>query len=322
MRVSLNLCYLLLILILKIIVLCNYFSFFLRAGKTPLKVKPEEQIVRIEANSTMYVTSACTNEELSKIENQNAAFKIYFSNVERLPPPSSEVVSDWEVIDQTSWSNGIDSTTSFYSEQFCNIPGHGDASIHLEKVAEKIHVYLDPISDLEISAKDIRSRITSSPSHGGGGGMPTSPASDISEAESDSTGVLEQSFFTVKSPMSLADASFRTDYKSLNSSMTQMLSQPCVTIICDEVSLVLTDDCVESYNQVDEYIRLTMDTMLLTLRPKVVNSHPLRSLNGQMAVVQDLCLTLGGLQIGKKQTLKIKGPFNTSLVVAPTLLKP
>ena len=248
----------------------------------------------------MYVTSACTNEELSKIENQNAAFKIYFSNVERLP--SSEVVGDWEVIDQTSWSNGIDSTTSFYSEQFCNIPGHGDASIHLEKVAETIHVYLDPISDLEISAKDIRSRIISSPSHLHG--MPTSPASDISEAESDSTGVLEQSFFTVKSPMSLADVSFKTDYKSLNSSMTQMPSQPCVTIICDEVSLVLTDDCVESYNQVDEYIRLTMDTMLLTLRPKVVNSRPLRCLNGQMAVVQDLCLTLGGLQIGKKRALK------------------
>ena len=281
-------------------ILCNFF--FLHAGKTPLKVKPEEQIVKIEANSTMYVTSACTNEDLSKIENQNAAFRIYFSNIERQPSSSSnEGISDWEVIDQTSWSNGIDSTTSFYYEQFCNIPGHGDVSIHLEKVAENIHCFIDPISDLEISAKDIRSRIISSPSHihGGGGGMPTSPASDFSEAESDSTGILEQSFFTVKSPMSLADASFKTDYKSLNSSMTQMLSQPCVTIICDEVCLVLTDDCVESYNQVDEYIRLTMDTLLLTLRPKVINSHTLRSLNGQMAVVQDLCLTLGGLQIGK-----------------------
>ena len=104
--------------------------------------------------------------------------------------------------------------------------------------------------------------------------------------------------------MSLADASFKTDYHSFNSSMTQTLNQPCITFVCDEVSLILTDDCIESYNQLDEYIRMTLDTMIITVRPRVMHSQSPRCLNGKLSVIEDFCLTVSGIQIDNQMFSK------------------
>ena len=36
------------------------------------------------------------------------------------------------------------------------------------------------------------------------------------------------------------------------------LSQLCLTFICDEISLAITDDCIQNTNQIDEFIRVTI----------------------------------------------------------------
>ena len=116
------------------------------------------------------------------MESYNGAYNVHFSGLQdQSRSQSNDQNNDWEMIGANSWSQGLD-TSSMFSDQFCNIPGYGDASIHMEKVAGTIHIYIDAISDLEISAKDIRSRITMSPNeiHS----LPTSPisVSDVSEA--------------------------------------------------------------------------------------------------------------------------------------------
>ena len=122
------------------------------------------------------------------MESYNGAYNVHFSGLQNQPHSqfsNDQNNSDWEIIGANSWSQGLD-TLSMFSDQFCNIPGYGDASIHMEKVAGTIHIYIDAISDLEISAKDIRSRITMAPNeiHS----LPTSPisVSDVSEAGKDS----------------------------------------------------------------------------------------------------------------------------------------
>ena len=209
------------------------------------KNKIDDHLSSVEANSSMCMTLQISTENLSKVESRNSLFKVYFAHLDQ---PSSSKSNEWEVIGQGSWSPAID-TTSTISHQFCCIPGYGDTSIHVERVTSgTVHIYLDPISDLEISAKDIRSRIVSSPSELKS--LPTSPQSMTDMSEESDSSMLERSFYTVKSPMSLAEASFKTDYRSFNSSMTQMVNRPCITFVCDEISLVLTDDCIESYNLV------------------------------------------------------------------------
>ena len=125
------------------------------------KNKIDDHMSSVEANSSMCMTLQISTENLSKVESRNSLFKVYFAHLDQ---PSSSKANEWELIGQGSWSPAID-TTSTMSHQFCCIPGYGDTSIHVERVTSgTVHIYLDPISDLEISAKDIRSRIVSSPS--------------------------------------------------------------------------------------------------------------------------------------------------------------
>ena len=219
------------------------------------KNKIDDHVSSVEAKSSMSMSLQTSTENLSKVESRNSLFKVYFAHLEQ--PSSSKdsngFTNEWEVIGQGSWSPAID-TTSTISHQFCCIPGYGDTSIHVERMTSgTVHIYLDPISDLEISAKDIRSRIVvSSPSELKS--LPTSPQSITDMSEESDSSMLERSFYTVKSPLSLAEASFKTDYRSFNSSMTHMVNRPCVTFVCDEISFVLTDDCVESYNLVSNFL--------------------------------------------------------------------
>ena len=59
----------------------------------------------------------------------------------------------------------------------------------------------------------------------------------------------------------------------------------------------MTDDCVEAKNQLDEYIRITADTMVFTARPKVMKSQPFRSLEEKLPVQMELCYSIGNIQV-------------------------
>lgn len=181
-----------------------------------------------------------------------------------------------------SWSDPLDIADAAAQDRdhFMSIPGHGEAIVRIEKSVGRVHIFLDPFSASEISAKDVRGRIV---------------ASSSSDDLSDSGG----SFCTLYSPM---NASRRTEYHSaMDQSCSHMVAnnafaQFCLSLLCDQISLVVTDDCVENTNQVDEYVRVTLDTVVLTLRPQTV-TRVLRSQDGRCAALSDLCLTVGQLQI-------------------------
>ena len=54
----------------------------------------------------------------------------------------------------------------------------------------------------------------------------------------------------------------------------------------------------------DEYIRMTLDTMIITLRPRVMHSQSPRCLNGKLSVIEDLSLTVSGIQIDNQMFSK------------------
>ena len=82
------------------------------------------------------------------------------------------------------------------------------------------------------------------------------------------------------------------------------LSQLCLTFICDEISLAITDDCIQSTNQIDEFIRVTMDAVTFTVRPTTV-SAPTRS--------SQICLTLGDCQIDNQ--MYAKGSYDFPVIL-------
>ena len=55
------------------------------------------------------------------------------------------------------WSNPIDVTSEH--DMFVNLPTTSDVKVHIEKVGHTTHVYVDPVSRAEVSAKEIRSRL-------------------------------------------------------------------------------------------------------------------------------------------------------------------
>ena len=55
------------------------------------------------------------------------------------------------------WSNGIDVKSEH--DIFVHIPELSDVKVHIEKVGHTTHIFIDPVSRAEISAKEIRSRI-------------------------------------------------------------------------------------------------------------------------------------------------------------------
>ena len=81
------------------------------------------------------------------------------------------------------------------------------------------------------------------------------------------------------------------------------LSQLCLTFICDEISLAITDDCIQNTNQIDEFIRVTMDAVAFSIRPTT---------SGPMAASQ-ICLTLGDCQIDNQ--MYAKGSYDFPVIL-------
>ena len=68
-------------------------------------------------------------------------------------PPAAEAAS-------RSWSEPVN--TSLCHEHFLGVPGCGDVTLHLERSANTTHVWVEPLSKVEVSAKEIRARIQQS----------------------------------------------------------------------------------------------------------------------------------------------------------------
>lgn len=175
-------------------------------------------------------------------------------------------------------------TNSVNRDNFLAIPGYGDSVIRVERLAGRVHLYVDPFSGREISAKDIRGRIADS---------------------SDEMSETLDSFCTLYSPKQ-DDSEYFSALAIEESSNLQL----CLTFLCDEISVILADDCIENPNQIDEYVRITLETVMLTMRPRVENCV-LRS--GKNSSVNDVCFTIGHVQVDNQ--MHSRGSFDFPVIL-------
>ena len=108
-----------------------------------------------------FYSSVFASANLTKVENMNSAIQIAFTAMQ-----TNNQLKHLEAQNTTkTWSEWFDisNDTKYLHEYFIRVPGYGDVAIHLEPIANTCHIYIDPISELEVPAKEIRSRFFSSP---------------------------------------------------------------------------------------------------------------------------------------------------------------
>ena len=265
------------------------------SAKTGGTLPRGSEIVQVLRDTSLLVASPTPIKSIVKAESQNSNFIIFLSCSQIAQQFNKKQDNqEWELIGQTKdcWSTGL--PVMMISEStYCNIPGHGEASVRIERSNGTIFVFLAPFSDNEISAKDVRSRCILAENTEF---SRCSSPNDVSRCSDDySEG--EKSFCTLQSPLSTL--SNRTHYLSAlenNDESYSLMSKFCLTFLLEKFSFILADDCIEAKNQLDEYFRITMDTFLLTVRPKLKKARQLESClpNG---VHMDTCLTIGNIQV-------------------------
>eukprot|EP00094_Tigriopus_californicus_P005493 TCALIF_05294-PB protein Name:"Similar to VPS13B Vacuolar protein sorting-associated protein 13B (Homo sapiens)" AED:0.21 eAED:0.21 QI:3937/0.5/0.66/1/1/0.33/3/0/1013 len=204
---------------------------------------------------------------------------------------------DWDLADHGhNWTRDVD--VFHQHEEFLLLPGYGDIKIVVENRASISYVYVDPVSKIEISAKDIRSRIPSSNS------LVTLEDTFVSLAD-ESVPIQEESFKsphgqspgqkTPKTPLSRPP----TRYHSFNEDVPKQKRTMSLTLqlLMQEVSLALTDDCLDGSNEKDEFVRFTFDTIFACYRPKTNFAKLMRCLQNQLAEDRELLVLIGNIQL-------------------------
>ena len=243
----------------------------------------------------------------------------------------------------SAWSSGVDVTESH--EEFLHLPGHGDVKIAVEVLGDSsAHVFVDLVSKMELSAKDIRSRIPSgsrlddvvspSPSY-----ETSHPCRDpTSTTMSPTSGAADESFQTLASfaasPRSDLDISFKTAgagvgsrYHSFAEDSTASANASydlasakgpaqldiAYALFIEEVSVALTDDCYENPCEGSEYLRVTVNSFAASGRPYLPNSTPLRCSGQSPPRRTDLRVTVGSLQVDNQ--MFSRRPFDFPVVL-------
>ena len=230
-------------------------------------------------------------------------------------------------------------------EEFLHLPGHGDVKIAVEVLGDySAHVFVDLVSKMELSAKDIRSRIPSggrnydsvspvaSPETSHFSRDPASTtASPISGAADESFQTLAEASFAA-SLRSDMDSSFKTAgagvgsrYHSFAEDSTDSVNVSLTTakgpaqldiayaLFIEEVSVALTDDCYENPCERSEYMRVTVNSLAASGRPYVPNSTPLRCSGQSPSRRTDLRVTVGSLQLDNQ--MFSRRPFDFPVVL-------
>ena len=173
------------------------------------------------------------------------------------------------------------------------------------------HIYLEPVSKIEVSAKEIRSRIMAASSSSNIISLPMSPVSTDSELPDDSYGSIptlnksvdkmEESYFSVISTQHEG-----SNYQSAE--ITKCLpsgnSEISAAFLFDEVSFTLTDDCRESPTDIDEFLRLTFDCVILSLKPVISYAKPLKCLGNGLPTFQQISLSVFDAQFDNQMYRK------------------
>ena len=245
--------------------------------------------------------------------------------------------ADWIVIEESSqWSGKID--LSFQHEEFLNLPGHGDIKAIVEQVGHTIHVFVEPVSRIEFSAKDIRSRIAYEFDQENKGSE--SPALNRTDEGKCAPGI-EESFATVVEESMSSEQSFvsvlqspdtisksttenqtglATKYHSMVDdcdSSRQFHQRPKLEVVynvfIEELSLALSDDCNERENERDEFLRITLDAILLSSRPEYHFAKTLKVLGDGIPKFTNVTVCVYNIQIDNQ--MFNRHPFEFPLIL-------
>ena len=186
----------------------------------------------------------------------------------------------------THWSHGIDIAAEH--DIFVSIPNLSDVKVHVEKVCYTTHVFIDPVSRAEISAKEIRSRIK---------GKETTV---VVEGKTESK---------VGSPPR-GESVMKKEEKR-----TQIYGT-CLTklsMFCEQCTLVVVEESM-SRGDVSELLRVTADSVVVMLEPHL--EHTLDHMSRyQPHAKYRLAGGVGGIQVDNQ--MYVKGFHDFPVILLP-----
>ncbi|XP_068242883.1 intermembrane lipid transfer protein VPS13B isoform X1 [Palaemon carinicauda] len=221
--------------------------------------------------------------------------------------------------EEVLWSQGVDIQQHY--DQFVSIPGHGDVKVRIEHVGQTTHVFIDPVSRVEVSAKDIRSRIAAEPSKGR-----VATSTNRGRAIKEKEGMLPEG-----DPLLAHKANIDFDTASLKESSTEEGNPPKSPVLpqtpkeaksttvlycsffCTQVVLVLKDDVSDQEN-ISEIMRITLDNFIVSARPKIDLSEKLRALDYRVKERIEVFIFLGDAQIDNQLFVLGKYDFPVILI--------
>ncbi|KDR22947.1 Vacuolar protein sorting-associated protein 13B [Zootermopsis nevadensis] len=157
------------------------------------------------------------------------------------------------------WSRGVSITET--QEQFVRLPGHGDVKIRIEVVCHTTHVTVETVSHVEISARDIRSRL-------------------MRHQEDTEPAVVEMLFHHASLPQSRTSCA--SQYLSASDSSQMELGHKM-----SDTSLI-SADIPKPRSERTEIVLLSLDNVCISVKPQFVREDS-EELN--------VCVTIGDLQL-------------------------
>jgi vacuolar protein sorting-associated protein 13B len=158
----------------------------------------------------------------------------------------------------SEWSRGLD--VSVEQETFISLPGHGDVKIVMASPGPATRLALQPVSDMEIAAKDIRARFD----------QPAKPLPHPTSArelsDTCSTSSSAHSFVMVET------AGVGKPETGLNTTAMTSAASLVFTLVLKikEVGLALTDDLV-NFEDIQEVVRITASEVKFLYLPDLVD---------------------------------------------------
>ncbi|XP_047490310.1 vacuolar protein sorting-associated protein 13B-like isoform X4 [Penaeus chinensis] len=264
----------------------------------------------VPPNKAVHYTFPYISQRFPNVVSNNAAYpRLHFSQPDVLNNAESE-----EVL----WSQGVDIQQHY--DQFVSIPGHGDVKVRIEKVGHTVHVFIDPVSRVEVSARDIRSRIAAEPSKGR-----VATSSNKGRVVKEKEGlVFEEDHASSPDIPTTPDEQPQignTEEKKPSSETVAPLKEKNNTatmvvycsFMCTQVVLVLKDDVSDQEN-ISEIMRVTLDNFIVSLRPKIDLSEKLRALDYSVKERVELILFVGDAQIDNQLFVVGKYDFPVILI--------
>lgn len=207
-------------------------------------------------------------------------------------------------------------------DQFVSIPGHGDVKVRMERVGHTSHIFVDPVSRVEVSARDIRSRIAAEPSRGRVA-TSTNKGRAIKEKEGmmlemENASPPPEPVPEVPSPRETTDEERHTPEVAPPTEVVHSKKQDKATtvvysaFVCTQVVLVLKDDVSDQEN-ISEILRVTCDNFIISLRPKIDLTEKLRALDYRVKEQVEIVFFVGDIQVDNQ--LHVCGKYDFPVIL-------